>query len=141
MNVLTVNLVFSTLVFWIAAKLYVFPRLHELQARTVLVPIFLLHSLRHLGLMFLAPGATYRALQASLLTRPHSAICWPQCSPWSLSGLWSRIGRAHVFSYGFLPLKEPLISLQRLRWLNSTELRLLWGPRIGYRHFGFRRCW
>jgi hypothetical protein len=62
MNVLTVNLVFSTLVFWIAAKLYVFPRLHELQARTVLLPIFLLHSLRHLGLMFLAPGATYAGL-------------------------------------------------------------------------------
>jgi hypothetical protein len=62
MNVLTVNLVFSTLVFWIAAKLYVFPRLHELQTRTVLLPILLLHSTRHLGLMFLAPGATYPGL-------------------------------------------------------------------------------
>ena len=62
MNVLTVNLVFSTLVFWIAAKLYVFPRLHELPARTVLPPIFLLHAFRHLGLMFLAPGATYPGL-------------------------------------------------------------------------------
>ena len=62
MNVLTVNLVFSTLVFWIAAKLYVFPRLHELQPRTVLLPILLLHSTRHLGLMFLAPGATYPGL-------------------------------------------------------------------------------
>lgn len=62
MNVLTINLVFSTLVFWIAAKLYVFPRLHELSARTVLLPIFLLHAFRHLGLMFLAPGATYPGL-------------------------------------------------------------------------------
>src|SRR6266567_4182205 len=62
MNVLTVNLVFSTLVFWIAAKLYVFPRLHELEPRTVLLPILLLHSTRHLGLMFLAPGATYPGL-------------------------------------------------------------------------------
>lgn len=62
MNVLTVNLVFSTLVFWIAVKLYVFPRLHALPARTVLVPILLLHSTRHLGLMFLAPGATYPGL-------------------------------------------------------------------------------
>jgi hypothetical protein len=62
MNVLTANLLFSTLVFWIAAKLYVFPRLQELGRRTVLVPIFLLHSLRHLGLMFLAPGATYAGL-------------------------------------------------------------------------------
>ncbi len=62
MNVLTVNLLFSTLVFWIAAKLYVFPRLQTLRPRTVLLPIFLLHSLRHLGLMFLAPGATYAGL-------------------------------------------------------------------------------
>ena len=64
MNALTVNLVFSTVVFWIAAKLYVFPRLHELQARTVLVPILFLHSTRHLGLMFLAPGAIYPGLAA-----------------------------------------------------------------------------
>ena len=62
MNVLTVNLIFSTLVFWIVVKLYVFPRLPELRPRTVLVPILLLHSLRHLGLMFLAPGATYAGL-------------------------------------------------------------------------------
>jgi hypothetical protein len=59
MSILTVNLVFSTFVFWIAARLYVLPRLHELQPRSVLLPILLLHGLRHLGLMFLAPGATY----------------------------------------------------------------------------------
>lgn len=59
MNTLTANLLFSTLVFWIAARLYVLPRLDELGPRTVLLPILLLHSFRHLGLMFLAPGATY----------------------------------------------------------------------------------
>ena len=59
MNTLTVNLLFGTLVFWIAARIYVFPRLHELSPRTVLLPILLLHSTRHLGLMFLASGATY----------------------------------------------------------------------------------
>jgi hypothetical protein len=58
MNILTVNLVLSTFVFWIAAKLYLLPKLPDLQPRTVLLPILLLHSLRHLGLMFLAPGAT-----------------------------------------------------------------------------------
>ena len=62
MNILTVNLVFSTLVFWVAAKLYVVPRLPGLSPKTVLLPILLLHSLRHLGLMFLAPGATYAGL-------------------------------------------------------------------------------
>jgi hypothetical protein len=59
MNILTANLVFSTLVFWVAARIYLLPRLNDLTPQTVLLPILLLHSFRHLGLMFLAPGATY----------------------------------------------------------------------------------
>jgi hypothetical protein len=62
MNILTVNLLFSTLVFWIAARLYLLPKLDELEPRTVLLPILLLHGLRHLGLMFLAPGAIYAGI-------------------------------------------------------------------------------
>ncbi len=62
MNVLTANLLLSTLVFWIAAKLYLLPRLQNLKPQTVLLPILLLHSFRHLGLMFLAPGATYAGI-------------------------------------------------------------------------------
>jgi hypothetical protein len=59
MNILTVNLLFSTLVFAIAAKLYLMPKLPDLEPRSVVLPILLLHSLRHLGLMFLAPGAVF----------------------------------------------------------------------------------
>lgn len=59
MNILTINLLFSTLIFWISARLYLLPRLHELKPRSVLVPILLLHSFRHFGLMFLTRGATY----------------------------------------------------------------------------------
>ena len=59
MNILTVNLLFSTLVFWSAARLYVLPKLQEYEPRIILLPILLLHAMRHLGLMFLAPGATY----------------------------------------------------------------------------------
>lgn len=62
MNILTVNLLCSTLVFWIAARIYLIPRLHELQPGTVLLPILLLHAFRHLGLMFLTPGATYAGM-------------------------------------------------------------------------------
>jgi hypothetical protein len=62
MNILTVNLLFSTLVFWIAAKIYVIPKLDELPPQTILPPILLLHSMRHLGLMFLAPGAIYTGI-------------------------------------------------------------------------------
>jgi hypothetical protein len=62
MNILTVNVLFSTLVFWVAARVYVLPRLHTLRPRAVALPILLLHSTRHLGLMFLAQGATYPGL-------------------------------------------------------------------------------
>jgi hypothetical protein len=58
-NILAVNLLFSTLIFWVAAKLYVLPTLEALKPQTILLPILLLHAFRHLGLMFLAPGATY----------------------------------------------------------------------------------
>jgi hypothetical protein len=62
MNILTVNLVLSTLIFWVASRLYLVPKLHELKPKAVLLPILLLHSLRHLGLMFLAPGAIYAGM-------------------------------------------------------------------------------
>ena len=62
MNILTANLVFSTLIFWIAARLFLLPRLPDLKPRSVLMPILFLHSFRHLGLMFLAPGATYAGI-------------------------------------------------------------------------------
>lgn len=62
MGILTVNLLFSTLVFAIAARIYLLPRLAELEARTVLVPILLLHAMRHLGLMFLASGAVFAGM-------------------------------------------------------------------------------
>lgn len=64
LNILTVNLVLSTFVFWIAARLYLLPRLSALEPRTVLLPILLLHAFRHLGLMFLAPGAIHAGMPA-----------------------------------------------------------------------------
>src|SRR5262249_9208364 len=62
MNILTVNLLFSTVVFAIAAKLYLLPLLPRLEPRSVLIPIRLLDALRHLGLMFLASGAVFPGL-------------------------------------------------------------------------------
>jgi hypothetical protein len=64
MNILAVNLVFMTIVYAIGARLYVTPRLARLEPRTVVAPILLLHASRNLGLMFLAPGATYPGLPA-----------------------------------------------------------------------------
>src|SRR6478736_7596316 len=61
-RILTLNLAATTEVFYVAAKIYLLPRLDQLSARTVMIPILLLHSLRQLGLMFLTRGATYPGL-------------------------------------------------------------------------------
>ena len=64
MNILTINLLFSTLVFGIAVALYLMPKLRDLEPRSVVLPILLLHAFRHLDLMFLAPSATYPGIPA-----------------------------------------------------------------------------
>ena len=56
-RILTLNLIGTTLVFYAAVRIYLLPRLGQLRPRSVLLPILLLHSLRHLGLMFLTRGA------------------------------------------------------------------------------------
>ena len=67
-NILAINLAFSTLVFWVAARLYLLPHLDRCEPRTILLPILLLHSLRHLGLMFLSPGAVYPGIPTAFTT-------------------------------------------------------------------------
>ena len=63
-RVLTVNLIANTAIFYVAARLYLLPQLSRLRPKQVLVPILLLHSMRHLGLMFLTRGATYPGLSS-----------------------------------------------------------------------------
>ena len=63
-RILTVNLVASTLLFYGAARIYVLPRIGGWGFRSVMPPILLLHSFRHLGLMFLTRGATYPGMPA-----------------------------------------------------------------------------
>ena len=63
-RVLTLNLIANTAIFYVAARLYLLPQLSRLRPKQVLVPILLLHSTRHLGLMFLTRGATYPGLSS-----------------------------------------------------------------------------
>jgi hypothetical protein len=58
-QVLTVNLVANTVIFYVAARLYLLPLIPRVRLQLILVPILLLHSMRHLGLMFLTRGATF----------------------------------------------------------------------------------
>src|SRR6266404_9065883 len=63
-RILTLNLIATTLIFYITARIYLLPLLPGLRPQQVLIPILLLHSMRHLGMMFLTRGATYPGLSA-----------------------------------------------------------------------------
>ena len=52
-----INLLLSTLAFALIAQWYVIPALNRLTREEALQPLLLLHSFRHIGLMFLAYGA------------------------------------------------------------------------------------
>jgi hypothetical protein len=58
-RVLTLNLIANTAIFYVAARLYLLPLVSRVRPQLILVPILLLHSMRHLGLMFLTRGATF----------------------------------------------------------------------------------
>ena len=58
-RVLIVNLIANTVIFYVAARLYLLPLVPRVRPQQILVPILLLHSTRHLGLMFLTRGATF----------------------------------------------------------------------------------
>src|SRR3954465_3393660 len=61
-RIITLNLVANTVIFYVTARLYLLPLLPRLRPGQILLPILLLHSTRHLGMMFLTRGATYRGL-------------------------------------------------------------------------------
>src|SRR5262245_28714023 len=61
-RVLPLHLIADTAIFYLAARLYLLPLIPRIRPRQILVPILLLHSTRHLGMMFLTRGATYPGL-------------------------------------------------------------------------------
>ena len=61
-RIMAFNLVLSTIIFYWAARIYLMPKLKEISAATIFVPILILHSLRQLGLMFMASGAVHEGM-------------------------------------------------------------------------------
>src|SRR5207244_9839183 len=61
-RILPLNVVANAVIFYVAARIYLWPQLSRLRPRQILIPILLLHSTRHLGMMFLTRGATYPGL-------------------------------------------------------------------------------
>ena len=61
-RILPLNLIANSVIFFVAARLYLLPLVSRLRPQQILVPILLLHSTRHLGMMLLTRGATYPGL-------------------------------------------------------------------------------
>src|SRR5581483_7911135 len=141
MNILTVNLVFSTLVFWVAARIYILPKLEQVEHRAVLLPILLLHSLRHLGLMFLAPGATYAGIPSKFAYPAALVICSPRYWLWRPFQPRRRNSEAAGFSYGSLISKGRWTYLLLLHSRRYTGQHRTWAQLTGYLRFGFRPSW
>ncbi len=60
-----INLLLSTLAFMLIAQWYVIPLLSRITREEALQPLLLLHSFRHIGLMFLAFGAVKSELPSA----------------------------------------------------------------------------
>jgi len=78
-RILSANLILTTLIFYVTARIYLLPKIQEFKPQTILIPILLLHSLRHLGLMFLTRGRSIPACPRSLPIPRRLAISLPPC--------------------------------------------------------------
>jgi len=140
MDILTVNLVFTTVVFWIGARLYLSPRLHQLSPRDVLLPILLLHSMRHLGLMFLAPGAVYAGIPQEFAIPAAAgdlvaALLAVVAIPAVAGGAW--IAKPLVWLFNV----EGTVDLEaRSSWRPYSARARTWDPLTGFPRSGFPRC-
>jgi hypothetical protein len=139
-RVLTLNLIATTVVFYVAAKIYLLPRLDRLSPRSVLIPIRLLHSLRQLGLMFLTRGATYPGLP------------WQFAYPAALGDFVTAVlAHLHFFASPRPDAgTDTSVDIQRV-WharldrcdysRNHLRRTCLYGtPLTGFPRFGFRHC-
>jgi hypothetical protein len=61
-RILVLNILISLIIFVVAARLYILPRVNTKSLVWIAPPILLLNAMRHLGLMFIAPGVTLPGL-------------------------------------------------------------------------------
>jgi hypothetical protein len=140
-RILTLNLIATTAVFYVAAKIYLLPRLDRLPASSVVIPILLLHSLRHLGLMFLTRGATYPGLSRE--------FAWPTAIGDLVAALLAFIsfwrfcatGREHARCCGFSTSGERWTCSSQLRRQPFIERPHSWDRLTGFQHSGFPPFW
>lgn len=63
-NILAINLALNTIIAIIGVRLLILPHIDATSLQRIATPILLFHAMRHLGLMFLAPGVVSPDLPA-----------------------------------------------------------------------------
>jgi hypothetical protein len=134
---LTVNLVASTCIFYAAARLYVLPNLRSWSFETVMVPILLLHSFRHLGLCFAGCG-----LRDAGTVRLSAALGDLVAAVPAFASLVAvvpkhRAARAPVA----FNVEGTLDLLDAIVWRPCTTHPSTWARRTGFPRSGSRRSW
>ena len=154
-RVLTVNLIANTAIFYVAARLYLLPLVPRVRPQQILVPILLLHSMRHLGLMFLTRGAifpgmppqfAYPAAFGDLIT----AILAFAAIPFVLRD--SRLAKAAVWVFNIFGTVDLLAAITFATIYNAPVrmgpaywIPAFWVPLLLVTHYVtfvvLRRCW
>ena len=140
-RVLPLNLIANTVIFFVAARLYLLPLVSRLRPQQILVPILLLHSTRHLGMMFLTRGATYPGLPpefaypaafGDLVTSILAFVAIPLV----LRG--SRLAKPIVWVFNIFGTVDLVVAITTGTIYNAVTQ---WDQRTGSPLFGFRCCW
>ena len=140
-RVLTLNLIANTAIFYLAARLYLLPQLSRFRPQQILVPILLLHSTRHLGMMFLTRGGTYPGLPLQ--------FAYPAAFGDLITAILALIAIPFVLrgsgfagqQCGSSTFSEPSTCLTQSSSPQFITRRSQWDPRTGFRLFGFRCYW
>jgi hypothetical protein len=85
------QVVLTFVVYGLAARWYLSPRLATLPLGAALQPLLVLHALRHVGMVFLVPTVVGPALPASFaVPAAYGVTSWPGSSRWPR---WARSAR------------------------------------------------
>jgi len=144
-RVIVLNLVANTAIFYVAARLYLLPLIPRFRPQQILVPILLLHSMRHLGMMFVTRGATYPGLPMEFaypaafgdLVTAIIAFC---AIPLVLRG--SRLGKPMVWTFNIFGTVDLLAAITTATVYNAPIamgpaywIPALWVPMLLVTHY------
>ena len=144
-RVIVLNLLANTAIFYVAARLYLFPLVPHVEPQQILVPILLLHSMRHLGMMFLTRGATYPGLPSQFANKAAfgdlvTSIIAFVAIPLVLSG--SGLAKPAVWIFNVVGTVDLLVALTTATIYNAAPamgpaywIPALWVPMLLVTHY------